>query len=388
MSFIAKLSRWYFTKNALPYWCILLGDCLIIVGAGILVHLFAHGALGTLQHFRPLLSYWAVCLLPYIAAFRLFHTYAGVIRYSSFVDLQRIAFAMLLGTGIVLLMHLFLPWELQYALYRKSGLVIVCFLSIALMWTVRILVKFLYDTTYQVKQPRRVFIYGVREGGISLAKSLRNEELSRYVLDGFVTNDTTLEKYWMMGVRVFLNDAKLRETLKRRKVHTLMVSPICSRQFREDTELIDFLIAEGIHILMLPPAREWDGKADLEYKSLKEVDIEDLLPREKIEINMEEVGKLLTGRKILVTGAAGSIGSEMVHQIAVYHPAELVLIDQAETPMHDLRLAMAGKYPEIKAVTIVASICNATRMEEIFRLHRPDYVFHAAAYKDVPLMED
>ena len=388
MSFIAKLSRWYFTKNALPYWCILLGDCLIIVGAGILVHLFAHGASGTLQHFRPLLSYWAVCLLPYIAAFRLFHTYAGVIRYSSFVDLQRIAFAMLLGTGIVLLMHLVLPWELQYALYRKSGLVIVCFLSIALMWTVRILVKFLYDTTYQVKQPGRVFIYGVREGGISLAKSLRNEELSRYVLDGFVTNDTTLEKYWMMGVRVFLNDAKLRETLKRRKVHTLMVSPVCSRQFREDTELIDFLIAEGIRILMLPPAREWDGKADLEYKSLKEVDIEDLLPREKIEINMEEVGKLLTNRKILVTGAAGSIGSEMVHQIAVYHPAELVLIDQAETPMHDLRLAMAGKYPEIKAVTIVASICNATRMEEIFRLHRPDYVFHAAAYKHVPMMED
>jgi len=121
---------------------------------------------------------------------------------------------------------------------------------------------------------------------------------------------------------------------------------------------------------------------------LHEVSVEDLLPRDEIKVDMDSVGKELTDRRILITGAAGSIGSEMVRQVAVYHPAAMMLIDQAETPEHDIRLMMQREYPSIAAQTVVTSICKKDRMEQIFRDFRPDYVFHAAAYKHVPMMED
>ncbi|MBQ8900074.1 MAG: polysaccharide biosynthesis protein [Akkermansia sp.] len=176
--------------------------------------------------------------------------------------------------------------------------------------------------------------------------------------------------------------------MKMRGATVLMVSPAYSEKFREDTALIDRLIEENIHIHMMQRAIEWDGKSDLNMTMLREVEIDDLLPREKIEIDMDKVGGMLTGKRILITGAAGSIGSEMVRQVAVYHPQELVLIDQAETPMHDVRIYMKKHHPDILTHTIVTSICNQSRMEEIYKEYRPEYVFHAAAYKHVPMMED
>ena len=152
--------------------------------------------------------------------------------------------------------------------------------------------------------------------------------------------------------------------------------------------MVDEFIAAGIHIQMLPAAQTWDGKSDLTPSHLHEVEIEDLLPRDKIEVDMNAIGVLLEGKKILITGAAGSIGSEMVRQVARFEPAEMVLIDQAETPMHDIRLMMSKEFPQIKNWTIVTSIANQPHMERIFAEHCPDYVFHAAAYKHVPMMED
>ncbi len=137
---------------------------------------------------------------------------------------------------------------------------------------------------------------------------------------------------------------------------------------------------------------EPSGKSDLTPSHLHEVEIEDLLPRDKIEVDMNAIGVLLEGKKflitVLITGAAGSIGSEMVRQVARFEPAEMVLIDQAETPMHDIRLMMSKEFPQIKNWTIVTSIANQPHMERIFAEHCPDYVFHAAAYKHVPMMED
>lgn len=387
MDILKKITWWYFTKKALPYWAVLLLDVLIVVLATLWVFTFDNGLTYTFYYSQPLgvvaLGY-VVC---YIVGFRIFHTYSGVIRYSSFVDLQRVAYAALVGLGLSVSLHL-LPWNFPWRMFRITDLLLIFLIATVMMWMLRVVVKYLYDMAYYSDRAQRVFIYGVKNGGISLAKSIRSEENSKYVLDGFVAHDPYNIGKWMMGVKVYAPNEDLLEVMKRRRVHSILISPLYSEEFRRQEELVDQLVSAGIRIHMMPPSVEWDGKSELNYTILKEVDIEDLLPRDKIEIDMDKVGALLSGKKILITGAAGSIGSEMVRQIAVYQPAELILIDQAETPLHDMRLELAKKWPEVKAYTLMASISNQTRMEDIFRTYKPDYVFHAAAYKHVPMMED
>lgn len=386
--FIQKLSNWYFTKRALPYWCVLILDCLCVLFVGFGVHFFSHGMTETMANITNLCKLWAVYLIPVVLCFRIFHTYSSIVRYSSFVDLQRLGFATFSAFIITVLMQELIPWPLQGELYRKSGLFIIFMISTGLMWMMRVVVKFLYDVAFHDANAKKIFVYGVHHGGISIAKSVRNAHKSKYCLDGFVSADDALKGSWMMGVRVYQKDENLINIMLRRNINTLMVSPLYNEDMRKDTDFVDKLIAAHIHILMLPPAQEWDGKEDISHTALREVNVEDLLPRAQIEIDMNSIAKQLTGKNIMITGAAGSIGSEIVRQVASFAPAELTLIDQAETPMHDIRLMMKNEFPKVKSQTIVTSICNQTHMEHIFVETNPDYVFHAAAYKHVPMMED
>lgn len=257
-----------------------------------------------------------------------------------------------------------------------------------MMWAERIWVKYLYDSTIHQNQHVKAFIYGTKNGGVAIAKSINSSESSPYIISGFVTDGTDLIDKHMMGARIYANDARLVENMKKQGAKVILVSPLKTELLRDNDDMINSLIEEDIKILMLPPEQEWDGKSDLSYAQLKEVNVEDLLPRQKIEVDMNKIGQLLRGKRILITGAAGSIGSEMVRQIALFGPSKLILIDQAETPLHDIRLMMARQWPEIDASTIVGDIANNKRMEEIFSKHKPEYVFHAAAYKHVPMMED
>ena len=269
-----------------------------------------------------------------------------------------------------------------------EAIVVMLFISMIEMWTMRILVKYMYDSSFSAETKTPVFILGVREGGISLAKSMRNDHPSQYVVKGFATSETDLKGRFLLGCYVYSYDETLIGVMHKMNVKTLFVSPLVTEKFLEKQEMIDKLTAEGIKIMMMPKALSWDGKSNLRHQMMREVDIEDLLPRDKIEVDMNAIGKLLCGRTILITGAAGSIGSEMVKQIAIYKPQRLILVDEAETPMHDVRLLMNKNYADIPCETIVTSITNATRMERIFSEYHPDYVFHAAAYKHVPMMED
>lgn len=384
----SKITHWYFSKWALPYWCIFILDCLILLCSGLLVYAMNNGTIHTLQVFWSLLGTYSFYLLFYILGFRLFHTYSGVIRYSSFVDLQRVGFAMLTGLALSIIA--------KYGLYpgdwlmniRMKDIVLATLLATMLMWAMRVLVKYLFDSSFYQAKGERVFIYGVKAGGVGLAKSIRNQENSPYVLCGFVSDVSDMQGRYLMGVNVYPNNERLTETMRKQQAKTLLVSPLKNEAIRNNPQMVDSLIKAGIRIYMIPAAKEWDGKGDLNHTQLKEVEIEDLLPREKIEIDLKAVEELLTEKSILITGAAGSIGSEMVRQIAQFHPQRLVLIDQAETPLHDIRLMMAKLWPGIEAETIVSDICMKERMEEIFDTYRPDYVFHAAAYKHVPMMED
>ena len=387
MNPLLKLTRWYFSKKALPYWLVLGLDSLIMLCSFLLVYVANHGILRTAQVGSLLLVTLFIYWICYLIGFRVFHTYLGVIRYSSFVDLQRVIFAVLLSLALLFSIQVLLTGSGWLVLFSWKEILAAALLSLVGMWLMRITVKYLYDEAYQIKLAKRVFIYGVKNGGISLAKSLRNGDPSTYVLAGFVSDLTDMSHRMLMGVHVYNNDEHLVERLREQHAEILLVSPLKNEAFRENTAMVNRLTEAGIKIYMAPGIQEWDGNS-ISHTQLKEVDIEDLLPRDKIEINMEAVGALLKGQKILITGAAGSIGSEMVRQIAIYHPAELILVDQAETPLHDIRLMMKRMYPTIPAYTLIGDISHEARMREIFEAHRPDYVFHAAAYKHVPMMED
>lgn len=388
MNMLNKLTRWYFSKKALPYWCILLLDCGLFVFSGYMVYALAHGIQGMVKNFSALLLTLLFYLIFFVIGFRMFRTYTGIIRYSSFVDLQRVGMAMVLGTFLTAIAKLMIP-DHSFGVYiGPLPLAAIVLLTTLLIWMVRVMVKSLFDLTYVMHSAVRIFIYGVQSGAVGLAKSIRNQANSPYEVMGFVSPEPKVRNFNLLGLKVHPSDEHLVECMKDLGVKALMVSPLQSRHFREQDQLIDSLVQAGIKLMMMPDVQEWDGKSDLNHQLLKEVDVEDLLPRDPIAVDMEAIAALLKDKRVMITGAAGSIGSEMVRQIAKYGPREMVLVDKAESPMHDLRLYMGRQYPDIKALTLVTDICNATRMEAVFCEHCPEYVFHAAAYKHVPMMED
>ena len=347
-----------------------------------------NGVLSTLDILGHLLVTLLVCLIPYLVGFRLFHTYSGIIRYSSFVDLQKVGFAVLFGLICVVVFQALTDFSPYLVYIRKRDLILSALLAMSLMWMMRVFVKFFYVSTFRVAKAERAFIYGVKQGGVSLAKSIQNQDPARFVLAGFISDLTEIGNRYLMGVKVYPNNEDLIGVMRRLQANVLLVSPLKVEAIRNNQEMVDRLIKANIKIYMTPAAQEWDGRSDLNHTQLREVNIEDLLPRDKIEIDLEAVRKQLTGKRILITGAAGSIGSEIVRQVAQFAPERMVLIDQAETPLHDVRLMMARGWPDIESYTVVSDICVRERMEELFEEHRPDYVFHAAAYKHVPMMED
>ena len=388
MNPFSLLSTWYFSKKSLPYWGIILLDCCLILFSGLLVYTLNNGVLSTLDILGHLLVTLLVCLIPYLVGFRLFHTYSGIIRYSSFVDLQKVGFAVLFGLICVVVFQALTDFSPYLVYIRKRDLILSALLAMSLMWMMRVFVKFFYVSTFRVAKAERAFIYGVKQGGVSLAKSIQNQDPARFVLAGFISDLTEIGNRYLMGVKVYPNNEDLIGVMRRLQADVLLVSPLKVEAIRNNQEMVDRLIKANIKIYMTPAAQEWDGRSDLNHTQLREVNIEDLLPRDKIEIDLEAVRKQLTGKRILITGAAGSIGSEIVRQVAQFAPERMVLIDQAETPLHDVRLMMARGWPNIESYTVVSDICVRERMEELFEEHRPDYVFHAAAYKHVPMMED
>lgn len=389
---LQRISNWYFTKKALPHLCILLIDCAIVAFSGYVGYYIDKGGDIFVDSFWQITFGLMVGLVPFIIAFRLLHTYSGIVRYSSFVDLQRVMMATLSGSVACYLLGLGINgiWPEQHTIMVPDlQTVFIIFVGSSLfLWVERVVVKRLFDS-FNLDNATPVAIYGTKAGGISIAKSITAVKDKKYSLQAFISDGKEMKGSYIMGKPVFLNERGLAEKLRREGVKALLVSPLKTEKFRNDAEMVDEFISAGITIMMMNNGEEWDGKEEnLTHQNLRPVDIEDLLPREKIEVDMNAIGKLLTGKRILITGAAGSIGSEMVRQVAKFNPSEMTLIDQAETPMHNIRMMMAHDFGHISNRTIVTSITNKEHMERIFAAYKPEYVFHAAAYKHVPMMED
>lgn len=388
MKFFDKLVNWYFSKQSLPYWCIFFFDSLLVFLSFLLVYQQIYSGAETLGVLWQLCSMCAVYAVFFAVGFKMFHTYDGILRYSSFVDLQRVGYASLVGCVLSYLGHFGL---MQFEYFQRvyiggREIALASIISTLLLWAVRVLVKTVYDVSIDKLNARATLIYGVTKGGMGLAKQVRNDKTLKMSLAGFVSDEEHVKHRVLMGLSVYPLDSNLKTIIRKHHVECLLVAQGALDSFRNNKELQDGLLSAGVHIY-IPKANEWNP-AQPQTQQLKEVSIEDLLPRDEIKIDLESVADTLRGKCVLVTGSAGSIGSEIVKQICKFGPREMVLIDSAETPQHDIRLMMAKNFPEIKAETIVTSVSGIIRMEDIFSRYRPDYVFHAAAYKHVPMMEN
>ena len=389
MQIIHKFFNWYFSRNALPYWCILAADCFILFFFYLFGYYCFLGGDGVVDYFWEKVGIICLCLIFYMIGFRVLHTYSNVIRYSSFVDLYHLACANVIGTACVILIRLlFFDYENNIFPGLRITLFAFCFGTLT-MWAVRVLVKTLFDVVDVNVNAKCVYIYGTKSLGVSIAKSVRNQHPSKYIVKGFISPKDENNRKYIAGLPIYNANPDLVRRMKRDDIEGIIVSPHSTVEFCADQHFIDLLTDNGIKLFMMPEEFEWDGVSPIEHGNmLHQVDVEELLPRKQIMIDTDAIAKDLTGKTILITGSAGSIGSEMVRQIAKFAPRRLVLIDQAETPQHDIRLMMAEKWPELECHTIVTSICCQKNMERIFKEYRPEYVFHAAAYKHVPMMED
>lgn len=396
MKLMRNFFNWYFGRNALPYWSIVIFDALTCFFGGLFIMWLRHPLTELLSEWPLLLHSFIVFCFFNVIGFRLFHTYSGILRYSQFVDLLRVCYANMFGLVMAVLANSivrhsapdsFLATHFYSFTFRM--LFIMYFGTALLMCLTRIFIKLLYESALVGKTAQHTLIYGTHAGAIAITNNCRNTKPVRYIIDGYIGDSKPHYNERLMGKRIYSTQEDLAAVIRERNIKCLMVSPLKHDLFVKNRQLQDLFINAGVKIFISLDVEEWSQHPN-EKKNIqmREVKIEDLLPRDEIQVDMEKVGALLSGKKVLITGSAGSIGSEMVRQIAIYKPAEMMLIDQAETPQHDIRLMMKNQYPDIKAETVVTSICKQDRMENIFSSFRPDYVFHAAAYKHVPMMED
>ena len=391
-----KILNWYFTKNSLPYWCIFLIDCGIVMFSCALVYWIPRNLITLVDNAVPVFCTSVVFTLVSIVGFRIFHTYSGFMRYASFVDLMRVTYGNLINLGLALVADLLLqglPIKI-FAYFNTTSIFLIFILTTLLMWALRVFVKTLYDVAFSNSRAMRVLIYGAMTGGVGLGKMIQGQRPRRFVVKGFITHYKKARHSQILGETVYHVDEDLAAIIKENDIEAIIVSPYRVAEFRNNQAIQDVIIGAGAKIMMAQTAKEFSSgdiemtAEDFGQMQLREVSVEELLPRDEIRVDLKSVEELLKGQRVLITGSAGSIGSEIVRQVAGFHPAALMLIDQAETPQHDIRLMMAKDFPEIKAETVVTSITHDLRMDDIFRSFRPDYVFHAAAYKHVPMMED
>ena len=396
MDIFRKVSNWYFSKRMLPYWVILLNDTVLVIISALFVYWIADGTQMMYDH-RHEIVYTALMFgaLSWVGA-RIFRTYSGVLRYSSFVDLARLTFANLVTLALAIGSYFLFKWQNIPQLCAFSPLEIVASLAIAtlLMWGLRIMVKIMFDISNTDSNMTRVLIYGALLGGVGLAKNIRSQSPAQFDLRGFISHEPKIRNKKLMGVNVYSLDDDLTAIIKKDRIKGILVSPLREEEFRRNQKLQDLFINAGCKIYMAHEATEASvrngaiSEDEVSRMSLKEVSVEDLLPRSEIRVDLKSVGEQLAGKRVLITGSAGSIGMEIVRQVAGFGPAALMLIDQAETPQHDVRLMMKKDFPDVPCEVVVTSISLRHRMEYIFRSFRPEYVFHAAAYKHVPMMED
>ncbi|HOO96033.1 MAG TPA: nucleoside-diphosphate sugar epimerase/dehydratase [Proteiniphilum sp.] len=385
---MSKIFENFLSNRVLSRFSIFLIDHLMILFSCISIYLVRYGFSGLTPEVRADGITLTLLLILFNTIFFVsFRTFSGILRFSSFTDLMRIFYALVMGYLLTFIaVQVIKRFDPEFAASNVTFIAIF-FLNMFLMIFSRILVKETYESiTGRGVKPVNIFIYGTKQAGISVAKALKGNNEFNYRVLGFISDEHHMIGKQLMGVTIHANDENLFRTLETKDVKTIIVSLQKMQEIKNSNLLVNF-VDHNIALLTTVPVNEWSGTM-MSKAQIKDVQIEDLLPRDPIQVNMLQIAENLEGKRVMVTGAAGSIGSEIVRQVATFNPYSIILIDQAETPLHNMRLELQERWRDLRTEIIVADISNAPRMEKVFARTRPQYIFHAAAYKHVPMMED
>ncbi len=327
-----------------------------------------------------------------IVWFWVFHTYSGIVRYSTFVDITKLLSAIIVNVLTLLVINYFESLFGGDGMLLRLAIVLYGAFAFLLLMFLRVSVKTLYDVfVVNLGRPISIVVYGTKSAGISIAKMIRSESNSRYRVVGFVDNGNNQDKQ-IFGLPIYSTaNSKLLTILEKKQVQAVVVSPLKLKGGEVSNELNMFVDA-GLQLLMIPKLtnyKEGDemGEFNVE-RNLRKIQIEDLLGRTPIEIDKSPIENMISDKVVMITGAAGSIGSEIVRQLSTFKPKKLILLDNAETPLHNVKLELTEKFNNIEYAFVIADVRMRDRIEAVFAEMRPNVVFHAAAYKHVPLMED
>src|SRR5690554_850352 len=384
---MSKFIQNYLSRRVLSRTAILALDILMIVFSCLFMYLVRYGFDGLTADIRSDGTTVGLFLIIFnIISFVSLRTFSGILRFSSFTDLLRIVYALVLGYVLTFIAIVII--RKSNPLFHLDNLtyISIYFLNTFLMIFSRILVKEVYETiTGSDMNSVNVFIYGTKEAGISVAKAIKGNNEFNYRVLGFISDESHMIGKELMGVTIYENNQDIFRVLVSKNVHTIIVSPQKMEEIKNSALLANF-VDHDISLLTTVPINEWNGSLKSK-EQLKNIQIEDLLPRDPIRINMIKIASNIEGKRVMVTGAGGSIGSEIVRQVASFNLNSIILIDQAETPLHNLKLELKEKWRDLRTEILVANVSNHSRMDKIFSKTRPQYIFHAAAYKHVPMME-
>lgn len=377
----------------LPRWVVLLLDVVLCLGA-FLLGLFLGETLFHYEYSGFVLKIWQatlILLVVQVFCFYLFHTYSGIIRFSTFVDMLKVLASLLLCTFVTLIGNIIIQHTWHIQLFSNTALVLYFPLAFLFLFGFRVSIKTIYDTLIQhAGNHRNVMIYGTKSTGQAIAKMLRSSANKMdYRPVAFITDGHDMKSFSIQGMQAYPIDDKLLQIMQRKNVRDVIVSPVKMKEINPATDL-EFFLKNNIHILTVPNFATWDKNED-EFQHIghiENIQIEDLLERPVINIDTNNVSNILSQKVVMVTGAAGSIGSELVRQILKFNPSLIILFEQAESPLHDLYLDVKHQFSQANILPVIGDIRNREKLDKVFAEYHPNVVFHAAAYKHVPLMED
>lgn len=387
-------SHWI-NVDYLPRWGVLLLDLLIIFIAYAISFIIGSNMLEYNLDYLTL-PIWLQILITMVIQtifFWAFHTYSGILRYSTFVDIIKVSFSVLLTGTIMISINEISKHSANIVLLLNTVVIIYMFVAITMLFGWRVTIKTVYEyLSHQHTSSNKVFIYGTQSAGLSIAKMLQSNLDSPYRPVGFIADKGEKTTHNMLGLNVYLRDEKLIQTMHDKGVTGVIVSPLKMKSINPLKDLSIF-INHNIRVLTTPYFDDYnpeiaDNNVIQRIGKIESINVEDLLERPTIDINTDNVRSILSNQVVMITGASGSIGSEIVRQVANYSPRVIVLLEMAESPLHDVLIDLKQEFPEQQFAHTIADVRDAKMMEEAFEEYKPDVVFHAAAYKHVPLMEE
>ena len=378
------------TLKYIPRWIVLIVDVLACLIAYSIASYFTDHLHGNEMGIRITSSgeRYLILTAVQIFFFWLFHTYSGVLRYSGYIDAVKLLFAVFFTVISVLTINFIYSYFGKGLMFYFNGLIIYSVISFLFLFLIRLIVKTIFDfLSLNIGKITPVMIYGTNAAAVGIAKMLRSTQVdAKYNLVGFIENDKNASQKFIMGEKVYFLDENTIKRIISKKARAIIVSPLKMKQINTATDL-DVFLNYNLSVLTFPPMGVWNGDMP-NIRQIKSIQIEDLLERPTIEILTENIAKSHQSKVVLVTGAAGSIGSEIVRQLVSYNPKLIILLDQAETEMHNMQLDLDKKYPDCNFCYFLGNVRNKERMEYMMDNFRPDFIYHAAAYKHVPLMEE